>query len=85
MAQNFRIKVVNQNNNIVFKLQGDVDGSSAAMILVKMEDYEGLSVILDFSKVREHHPFGLNILNRWFERKRVVIKGLKDTNYGCVS
>lgn len=79
MARNFRIKVVNQNKKIVFKLRGNVDGSSAAMILGKMEDYEGLPVILDFSKVKQYHPFGLNIL-KWVERKGLVIKGLKDTS-----
>jgi len=79
MAKNFRIRVVNHNKKIVFRLRGDVDGSSAAMILGKMEDYEGLPVILDFSEVRKYHPFGLHILNKWVERKGVVIKGLKDT------
>jgi len=33
MARNFCVKVVNQNKKIVFKLRGDLDGSSAAMIL----------------------------------------------------
>jgi len=78
MARNFRIRVVNQNKKIVFKLRGDVDGSSAAMILGKMEDYEGFPVILDFSEVRKYYPFGLHIL-KWVERKGVIIKGLKDT------
>ncbi len=78
MAQNFHIKVVNQNNNIVFKLRGDVDGSSAAMILERMEDYQGLPVILDFSGVKKYYPFGLHIL-KWAEQQRVDIKVLKDT------
>ncbi|HIC90972.1 MAG TPA: hypothetical protein EYP21_02710 [Syntrophaceae bacterium] len=78
MAQNFRIRVVNQNKKIVFKLRGDLDGSSAAMILGKLEDYQGLPLVLDFSKVRKYHPFGLHTL-KWVEGKDVIIKGLKDT------
>jgi len=81
MAQNFRIKVVNQDKKIVFKLRGDVDGSSAAMILGALENYEGLPVILDFNEVRKYYPFGLHIL-KWVERKRLIIKGLKDTTCG---
>lgn len=82
MAKNFSIRVVNQNKKIVFRLRGDLDGSSSAMILGALENYEGLPVILDFSEVRKHYPFGLDILNKWVERKRLIIKGLKDATYG---
>lgn len=78
MARNFRIRVVNLNRKIVFKLRGDLDGSSAFMILRKMKDYQGLPVILDFSGVRKYYPFGLHVLNKRLERKRVVIKDLNN-------
>lgn len=78
MARNFRIKIVNQDKKIVFKLRGDLDGSSSAMILGRMEDYEDLPLVLDFSEVRKYHPFGLHML-KWIKRKGVFIKGLKDT------
>jgi hypothetical protein len=77
MAQNFRMRVVSQNKRIIFKLQGDVDGSSAALILGALENYQGLPVTLDFTKVRKCHPFGLNILKR-AARKGTVMRGLED-------
>jgi hypothetical protein len=80
MARNFRLKVLGRNKHIIFKMYGDVDGASAALILRKFENFQDYPVILDFSEVRKCHPFGLNIL-KWAQRRGAVIKGLKNT--GC--
>jgi len=77
MGANFRIDVTRQNRSILFKLHGDLNGSSACEVLRRMENYKGSAlIILDFSRIRKCHPFGIDILKKGI-RKEVIIKGFR--------
>ena len=63
MAQNFRIAVHRNSDNLHLKLVGDFDGSSAQQLLnvLKKGSHGATKVFIHTDCLRNIHPFGRNV------------------------
>lgn len=66
MALNFRIFVHRNNGNLLLKLLGDFDGSSAFELINALKEYYGKeeSIVINTDGLSSIHPFGLGVLQK---------------------
>ena len=73
MALNFRIFIHSNGENLHLKLIGDFDGTSAHELLSTLKRYSNHTskVFIHTSRLKDIHPFGLNV----FHDNLDVLKG----------
>lgn len=76
MAHNFRLTVYKKGKTYIFKIFGNMDGSSAVEVGYYLEKLGPSRVLLDFSQVRRVDPFGTKVL-------ALRLKALKSSRY-CI-
>ncbi|MFO7965228.1 MAG: hypothetical protein R6U50_14990 [Desulfobacterales bacterium] len=72
MAQNFKIDLQKQGSDILIKLKGDFDGSSALELCHVLEQHieKNNQIIIHTSGLSEVYPFGLTIFSRRYSPKK---------------
>jgi len=65
MATNFRIFIHSNGENLHLKLIGDFDGTSAHELLSTLKRYcnHTSKVFIHTSRLKDIHPFGLNVFH----------------------
>jgi anti-anti-sigma regulatory factor len=78
VAQDFEVRVGEQNGCIMVRIVGDLDGSSACEVLRVLEHNhtEAVPTVLDFSGLKTIHWFGAQVLTEGLKSYRLKEAGL---------
>jgi hypothetical protein len=74
MANNFNINVSQTSDSVCLKLSGEFDGSSACELLNLLNDGKmsaNSKILVDTELLKRIHPFGLKILHRRLQEKKM--------------